>query len=73
MAEKLDGSQGVGRRGEPVTKNPHDMQIDQDTGLPVAIVPDGEKEPTREKLDSEEALRIDPESRIPRPVQPDLA
>lgn len=73
MAEKLDASQGVGRRGEPVKNNPHDMQIDRETGLPVAIVPDGEKEPTRDNVDPEEALRIDPESRIPRPVQPDLA
>lgn len=73
MAERVDGSQGAGRRGEPVMKNPHDMQIDKETGLPVAIVPDGEKEPTREKVNPGEAPRIDPQSRIPRPVQPDLA
>jgi hypothetical protein len=73
MADFIDKSQGVGRRGEPVMKNPHDMQIDKKTGLPVAIVPDGEKLPSVDKVDPDERLRIDPESRIPRPVQPDLA
>ncbi|MGV3550655.1 hypothetical protein [Rhizobium sp.] len=73
MTGNVDKSSGVGRRGEPVMKNPHDMQIDKETGLPVAIVPDGEKEPTRDKAEPTDKLRIDPDSRIPRPVQPDLA
>lgn len=69
----IDRSQGVGRRNEPVMKNAHDMQIDGETGLPVTIVPDGEKAETSDKVAPKDRLRIDPESRIPRPVQPDLA
>jgi hypothetical protein len=74
MSEKtIDASRGVGQRGEPVRGNPHDMQIDSETGLPVAIAPDGEKQDTRPQVAEDERLRIDPESRIPRPAQPDLA
>jgi hypothetical protein len=58
---------------EPVIRNPHDMQIDKETGLPVTITPDGEKEDPKDKAVPEKRLKIDPESRIPRPVQPDLA
>ena len=74
MPFKTDASHGAGRRDEPVMRNPHDMQIDEETGLPVAIAPDGEKEETgADKAAPDERLKIDPESRIPRPVQPDLA
>ena len=73
MADHIDRSRGAGRRDEPVMSNPHDMQIDEETGLPVAIAPDGEKELSEDAIDPKEHLRIDPESRIPRPVQPDLA
>ncbi|MBX9456604.1 MAG: hypothetical protein KL863_11605 [Rhizobium sp.] len=68
-----DQSQGAGRRDEPVRGNPHDMQIDENTGLPFSIVPDGEKPEPQDEVAPEDRLRIDPESRIPRPVQPDLA
>jgi hypothetical protein len=74
MPSNTDKSQGVGRRGEPVMRNPHDMQIDKETGLPVAIAPDGEKDHThKDEVGADERLKIDPDSRIPRPVQPDLA
>jgi len=74
MTSNRDPSQGVGRRNEPVMRNPHDMQIDEETGLPVSIAPDGEKEkPVAGKVAPGEKLKIDPDSRIPRPVQPDLA
>jgi hypothetical protein len=73
MTTSTDKSLGVGQRGEPVRGNDHDMQIDKDTGLPVTIVPDGEKENSEGKVPPSERLRIDPESRIPRPVQPDIA
>lgn len=74
MTDKtIDASRGVGQRGEPVRGNPHDMQIDQETGLPVAIVPDGEKPDERPQVPEDKRLRVDPDSRIPRPVQPDLA
>lgn len=59
--------------GQAGRDNRHDMQIDAETGLPVPIVPDGEKENQPGRASQEERLRIDPESRIPRPVQPDLA
>jgi hypothetical protein len=68
-----DASTGVGRRDEPVRGDDHDMQIDKDTGLPVAIVPDGEKQDTEPEVPEKDRLNIDPESRIPKPVQPDLA
>jgi hypothetical protein len=61
------------KRGEPLRKDVDDMQIDEATGRPVSIAPDGEKENRPETVDPKERLRIDPESRIPRPVQPDLA
>lgn len=74
MTSKTDQSQGVGRRNEPVLRNPHDMQIDKETGLPVSIEPDGEQQdPTKDKAAPDERLKIDPDSRIPQPVQPDLA
>ena len=73
MTSTPDRSSGAGRLGEAVRGNPHDMQIDKETGLPVAVVPDGEKAEQPEKADPEDKLKIDPESRIPRPVQPDLA
>lgn len=73
MSASTDSSHRIGQRGEPIDDNRHDMQIDKETGLPVSIPPDGEKENRPEKVDPEERLRIDPESRIPRPVQPDLA
>lgn len=59
--------------GEPLRSDVGDMQVDEATGRPVPIAPDGEKENRPEKVDPEERLKIDPESRIPRPVQPDLA
>jgi hypothetical protein len=61
------------RAGEPLRSDVDDMQIDEATGRPVSIAPDGEKENRPEKVNPEERLKIDPESRIPRPVQPDLA
>ena len=73
MIASTDRSHGAGQRGEPVRDNAHDMQIDEATGLPVSIPPDGEKENRPGRVDPEDRLRIDPESRIPRPVQPDLA
>ena len=42
-------------------------------GTTVAIEPDGEKDNTEPEVPESERLRIDPDSRIPRPVQPDLA
>lgn len=68
-----DASEGVGRNGEPVRGNDHDMQINKETGLPVTVVPDGEKQDTSPEVPERDRLKIDPESRIPRPVQPDLA
>lgn len=73
MNQSTDSSRGVGQSGEPVRGNPHDMQIDKETGLPVSIVPDGEKEQRPDKVQPEDRLKIDPESRVPCPVQPDLA
>ena len=68
-----DRNQVAGRPGEPVHDIPDDPQVDESTGRPVAIVPDGEKENKAEEIDGDERLKIDPNSRIPRPVQPDLA
>jgi hypothetical protein len=73
MIDSTTHSQGAARRGEPARDDPQDMQVDPDTGLPVSIPPDGEKENRAERVAPDERLRIDPESRIPRPVQPDLA
>lgn len=73
MSSPRDQSKGVGQRNEPVRGNPHDMQIDKATGLPVTIVPDGEKSNPPDDVAPEDKLRIAPDSRIPRPVQPDLA
>lgn len=73
MTERFEASQGAGKRGEPVRRNLHDMQIDKETGLPVDIVPDGEKADTKPEVPEDERLRVDPDSCIPRPVQPDLA
>ena len=73
MTYAPDGSHGVGRRDEPVRGNPHDMQIDDETGLPVTIEPDGEKQDMEDHVPKKDRLKVDPESRIPRPVQPDLA
>jgi hypothetical protein len=73
MPSNIDSSRGTGRNG-PVMRNPHDMQIDEETGLPVTIAPDGESEPPNEgNVAPDDRLKIDPDSRIPRPVQPDLA
>ena len=68
MTQSTDGGANA-----PVRENKHDMQIDPETGQPVSIPPVGEKEDRPETVPPEERLRIDPESRIPRPVQPDLA
>lgn len=73
MTASADGSLGAAQRGEPVRNKTDDMQVDEETGLPVSITPDGEKENRPESVEPDERLRIDPESRIPRPVQPDLA
>jgi hypothetical protein len=73
MIASTTGSPGAAQSGEPVRDKTDDMQIVEETGLPVSITPDGEKKNRPERVDPEERLRIDPESRIPRPVQPDLA
>jgi len=73
MTASNDRSQQADQRGDVVRSDIRDMQIDEETGLPVSIPPDGEKEDRPEPVDPEERLKIDPESRIPRPVQPDLA
>lgn len=74
MSMKTDQSSGVGRGNQPVMRNPHDMQIDEETGLPVTITPDGEKVGKHDQdTAGKKGLKIDPDSRIPRPVQPDLA
>lgn len=53
-----------------------DIQRDG-TGAPVGIAPNGAKTEgeidEKKNADSDDAARIDPESRIPRPAQPDLA
>lgn len=73
MTQSTDRSHGAGRRDEPVRGNLHDMRIDKDTGLPVSIPPGDATENRSGRFDPEGRLRIDPESRIPRPVPPDLA
>ncbi|WP_137154459.1 hypothetical protein [Rhizobium sp. FKL33] len=63
---------------KPVAHSSHDAapQIDPLTGKPIPIAPNGELS-DREIEDGargeEDAARINPESRIPRPPQPDLA
>jgi hypothetical protein len=68
-----DRNQGSGQRGDTVRELSDDPQIDEETGRPVVIVPDGEKQNRPEEIDGQEGLKIDPNSRIPRPVQPDVA
>lgn len=57
--------------------NSDDEQLKPATGEPVGIAPDGAKTEgeieNKQVAHKDEALRIDPNSRIPRPVQPDLA
>jgi hypothetical protein len=57
--------------------DPDDVQRDAETGAPIAIPPNGAKTEgeidEKANADPDEAARIDPHSRIPRPVQPDLA
>lgn len=54
-----------------------DVQRNTETGAPVGVAPNGAKTEGEIEEDANadrgEAARIDPESRIPRPVQPDLA
>lgn len=54
-----------------------DVQRDAETGAPVGIAPNGAKTEgeieEKTNADPGKAARIDPESRIPRPVPPDLA
>jgi hypothetical protein len=54
-----------------------DVQRDTETGTPVGVAPNGAKTEgeieEKTNADPGKAARIDPESRIPRPVQPDLA
>ncbi|MBB1250789.1 hypothetical protein [Rhizobium sp. G21] len=63
---------------KPVAQSPRDAapQIDPLTGKAIPIAPSGELS-DREIEDGakgkEDAARIDPDSRIPRPPQPDLA
>lgn len=73
MTVPNDRSHEVDQRGLPIRSDAEDMQTDEDSGLPVSIPPDGEKLNPPERVDAEDRLKIDPESRIPRPVQPDLA
>lgn len=63
---------------KPANQSPRDAapQIDPQTGRPVPIAPFGELsdlEIEEGARDQEDAARIDPDSRIPRPPQPDLA
>lgn len=66
-------SRGANRGSQPLRDNPQDMQVDEETGRPVATVPDGEKADQAPEVPAKDRLKIDPDSRIPRPVQPDLA
>jgi hypothetical protein len=68
-----DRNQGASPNDKGSGDTSGDPQIDRDTGRPVAIAPDGERENDPEEIDGRERLKIDPNSRIPRPVQPDLA
>lgn len=57
--------------------DPDDVQRDPETGAQIGIAPNGAKTEgeieEKTNADPDDAARIDPESRIPRPVQPDLA
>jgi hypothetical protein len=61
----------------PVDSEADDVQVDKETGEPIGIAPEGEltedEIAEKDKVSPDDALRIDPKSRIPRPVQPDLA
>jgi len=54
-----------------------DVQRDVETGMPIDVAPNGAKTEgeidDKRNADPRKAARIDPESRIPRPVPPDLA
>jgi len=54
-----------------------DVQRDAETGEPIGVAPAGAKTEgeidDKRNADPRKAARIDPESRIPRPPQPDLA
>jgi hypothetical protein len=63
---------------KPVAQSPHDAapQLDPLTGKPIPIAPFGELSDIEIEDGAkgrENPARIDPESRIPRPPQPDLA
>lgn len=73
MKKSTDRNRDARRLGGAVRDNEYDMQVDPETGRPLSIPPDGEKENRPDEVAADERLRIDPESRIPRPVQPDLA
>ncbi len=57
--------------------NADDAKLNEDTGAPIGIAPNGAKTEgeieEKQNPDKADAARIDPDSRIPRPVQPDLA
>jgi hypothetical protein len=57
--------------------NENDAQLNEKTGNPVGVAPNGAKTESeieaKEDADKADAFRIDPDSRIPRPVLPDLA
>jgi hypothetical protein len=57
--------------------NENDEQLNEETGAPVKVAPVGAKTEgeieDRKNADKRDAARIDPNSRIPRPPQPDLA
>lgn len=57
--------------------NDDDEQLNETTGAPVGVAPVGAKTEgeiaNRKNADKHDAAQIDPNSRIPRPPQPDLA
>ena len=57
--------------------NADDEQLDENTGNPVGVAPNGAKTEgeieDKKNSNKQDAARIDPHSRIPRPVPPDLA
>jgi hypothetical protein len=57
--------------------NDDDEQLSEQTGQPFGIAPLGAKTEgeieDKKNADKKDAAAIDPDSRIPRPVQPDLA
>lgn len=73
MTQAHDAARRSARPVNPARVRSGDPQVDEETGGPVAVVPDGEKANDPAEVPPEARLRIDPESRIPRPVQPDLA